>query len=174
MNGKRKGLILGAVQIAIVLSLGGKLVYDRATRPSVWVLCRVYDPEHPIRGRYIAENLQMPAASFSGINPGESRPDWFVNQRWAYLTVENSRLVAKPDGVGSGMWVSLRQNPDGTLSAISQQPVLIFIPDNAQIPALARGDEMWVEVTVPKQGPPRPVRLAIRKPDGQFTVVKTS
>lgn len=174
MSGNRKGLILGAVQIAIVLSLGGKLLYDRATRPSVWVLCQVFDPELPIRGRYIAENLQMPAADFNGIQPGENRSDWFVNQRWAYLTVENSKLIAKPGGAGSGMWVSLRRNPDGTVSAISQQPVLIFIPDNAQIPALAHGDEMWVEVTVPKQGPPRPIRLAIKKPDGPFTVVKTS
>jgi hypothetical protein len=172
MSGRRKGLMLGAVQIAIVLSLGGKLLDDRAARPRVWVLCRVFDPELPIRGRYLAENLQMPAAGFSGL-PGENRSDRFVDQRWAYLAVEHSKLVAKPDGGGAGMWVWLRQNPDGTVSAISQQPVLIFVPDNAQIPALARGDQMWVEVTVPKQGPPRPIRLAIQKPDGQFTVVKT-
>jgi len=51
MSGGRKGLLLGAIQIALVLSLGGKLLYDRVTRPRVWVLSQVYDPDLPIRGR---------------------------------------------------------------------------------------------------------------------------
>ena len=47
MNGVRKGLLLAAIQLALVLSLGGKLLYDRFTRPRVWVLSQVYDPSCP-------------------------------------------------------------------------------------------------------------------------------
>jgi hypothetical protein len=168
MNAMRKGLLLAAIQIAIVLSLGGKLLYDRATRPRVWVLCQAYDPELPIRGRYLAENLRMPAEGFRYLSPNGSENLWYANQQWAYLEVQDGMLVAKPSGHGSAMWVNLRQNPNGTVSAFTQQPVLIFIPDSAPIPALERGDQMWVEVTVPAQGPPRPIRLAIQK-NGVFT-----
>ncbi len=34
MTTMTKGLLLGAIQLALVLSLGGKLLYDRATRPT--------------------------------------------------------------------------------------------------------------------------------------------
>ena len=172
MNGMRKGLILAAVQIAIVLSLGGKLLYDRATRPRAWVLCQVYDPELPIRGRYLAENLQMPAQGFTYT---ESKPNrWYMNPQWAYLEVHDERLTVSAEGSGNGMWVNLRRNADGTETAISQQPVLIFIPDSlADTLRLKPGDQMWVEVTLPKQGPPRPIRLAILGTDGKFTPITT-
>jgi hypothetical protein len=173
MKAMRKGLLLAAIQILIVVSLGGKLLYDRATRPRVWALCQVYDPELPIRGRYLAENLQMPAEDFTDFRPTNTLNQWYASQRWAYLEVQDGKLVAKPAGSGSAVWTNLRKNSDGTLLAITQEPVLIFIPDNAQIPRLERGDEMWVEVTVPKQGPPRPIRLAIKTKDGRFRPVTT-
>jgi hypothetical protein len=163
MNGVRKGLVLAGIQILTVLSLGGKLLYDRAARPRAWVLCQVYDPELPIRGRYVAENLRIPAQGFGYVHPNRFPNEWYANRQWAYLEVRGGMLVAKPTGSGSAMWVDLRENPDGTLSAFTQQPVLIFIPDGAQIPSPGRGDELWVEVTVPSQGPPRPIRLAIKK-----------
>jgi hypothetical protein len=28
------------------------------------------------------------------------------------------------------------------------------------------GEELWVEVTIPKKGPPRPIRLGVKKGDG--------
>jgi len=173
MNVVRKGVLLTAIQILIVLSLGGKLLYDRATRPRVWALCQVYDPELPIRGRYLAENLQVPAEDFTDFRPDTPQNQWYVNQRWAYLEVRDKKLVAKPAGSGSPIWMNLRENPDGTLFAITQEPVLIFIPDNAQIPRLERGDQMWIEVSVPKQGPPRPIRLAVKTKDGRFTPITT-
>jgi hypothetical protein len=179
MNAIRNGLLLAAVQILIVLFLGGKLLYDRATRPRAWVLCQVYDPNLPIRGRYLSEQLTMPAEGFEykQSNPGEM--NWYVNRQWAQLELRDGKLIAVPrsnapaSSNGSGAWVSLHKNPDGTLVAAVQEPVLIFIPDRAQIPHLDRGDQMWVEVTLPRQGPPRPIRLAIKK-DGVFTPLKLS
>jgi hypothetical protein len=174
MNATRKGLILAAIQILIVLSLGGKLLYDRATRPRAWALCQVYDPEPPIRGRYLGENLQMPAEAFDDAQLSNSQNRWYASQRWAYLQARDGKLIASSNGSGNGMWVFLRKNSDGSLTATSQQPVLIFVPDNfAATPRLKPGDQLWVEVTLPKQGPPRPIRLAVKAKDGRFTPVTT-
>jgi hypothetical protein len=44
-----------------------------------------------------------------------------------------------------------------------------FIPDTARGPfPLKKGEELWVEVTVPPSGPPRPIQIAISK-DSAFT-----
>jgi len=37
------------------------------------------------------------------------------------------------------------------------------IPDPSRRPP---GEELWVEVTIPKKGPPRPIRIGIKKADG--------
>ncbi len=58
MNALQKGIVVGALQCAIVLSLGGKLLYDRETCPRVWVPVARADPEMPIRGRYLALRLE--------------------------------------------------------------------------------------------------------------------
>ncbi|HEV3254520.1 MAG TPA: hypothetical protein VG033_08940 [Candidatus Acidoferrales bacterium] len=172
MSGIRKGLLLGAIQIALVLSLGGKLLYDRMTRPRVWVLSEVYDPELPIRGRYLNERLRLSAEGFTykETNPRDSS-NWYENRQWAYLEVRNNQLIAKQQGSGPGEWIHLRKNNDGTIVALSEEPVLVFISEHAEIPSLKAGQEMWVEVTVPAKGPPRPIRIGIKK-GGVLTPLK--
>ena len=66
-------------------------------------------------------------------------------------------------GPGPGQWVYLHKNPDGRVVAFSEQPVLMFIPDTANVPNLKPGEELWVEVTIPKKGPPRPIRVGIKR-----------
>ena len=169
MSGMRKGLLLGTIQIALVLSLGGKLLYDRMTRPRVWVLSQVYDPELPIRGRYLSERLQLPTEGFAYKAADQPKSsDWFMNRQWAYLEVRKGELIAKQQGAGPGEWVFLHKNPDGAIVAFSEEPVLVFISEHAAVPNLRAGEEMWVEVTVPAKGPPRPIRVGIKK-DGVLT-----
>ena len=48
-----KGLVLGAVQVLLVGSVGAKFLYDRAQYPRLWVETAPYDPVMPIRGRYV-------------------------------------------------------------------------------------------------------------------------
>src|ERR1700687_3281180 len=48
-----KALLLGIVQLALVASLGGKLLADRATRPRFCLKTAPVDPDLPIRGRYV-------------------------------------------------------------------------------------------------------------------------
>jgi hypothetical protein len=46
------------------------------------------------------------------------------------------------------------------------EPVPFFLPELAQDPTqLAPGEELWVEVTLPKSGPPRAIRLAVKRGD---------
>ena len=174
MSAMRKGLLLGALQLALVLSLGCKLMYDRMTRPRGWALAEIYDPELPIRGRYLSQRLRLPAEGFTykeWTGNQQALSEWFLNREWAYLEVHNGQLIAKPEGSGSGGWFHLHKNRDATIVAISEEPVLVFIPEHAEIPSLKPGQEMWVEVTVPAKGPPRPIRIAIKK-DGALTPLK--
>ncbi len=171
MSGLRKGLLVGAIQIALALSLGAKLLYDRATRPRVWVLAGVYDPELPIRGRYLSERMQLATEGFTYREPEHNYSDWYINRQWAYLQVRDGRLVATPQGDGCGEWVFLHRNNDGTIVAYGEEPVLFFVSEFANIPSLNPGQEMWVEVTVPAQGPPRPIRIGI-KANGVLTPLK--
>ena len=65
-TGMRKGLTVAAIHLAMVGSLGGKLLIDRATRPRVWARTAPIDPNLPIRGRYVRLRIEgIPAADLS-------------------------------------------------------------------------------------------------------------
>jgi len=118
MKSLYKGILLGALQCALVLSLAGKLIYDRATCPHVWVRTMPYDPMLPIRGRYLS-------------------------------------LVLAPD---SGAPYFERTN---------RERVVYFVTESATEVDSRRfaphADELWVEVTIPRKGPPRPIRLGWKR-----------
>ena len=122
MNSLRKGIVVGALQCALALSLAGKLLYDRATCPRVWVKTLPYDPNLPIRGRYLSLRLAP--------DPGSSYFDRTTNQRVVFFVTEHQTAVD-----------ALRFRPNA--------------PD------------LWAEVTIPRKGPPRPIRLGIKN-DGQI------
>jgi hypothetical protein len=165
LSAARKGLLLAGIQIALLLSVGGKLQYDRATRPRGWARAQVYDPNLPIRGRYLSETLEMPAEGFTLRQPPSSLPPgsaWYLNRQWVYLQERSGQVMATSESVGPGAWAHLQMR-DGQMVAQLEEPVLIFISDQASVPLLRQGDEMWVEVTLPAKGPPRPLRVGIKK-----------
>jgi hypothetical protein len=52
---------------------------------------------------------------------------------------------------------------DGRLMAELNTPVAFFIPEHVPDPSQrAQGEELWVELTVPPTGPPRPIQLGVR------------
>ena len=55
----RPGLILFFVQLVLVLSVAGKYLYERQTRPRVWTRATQFDPNLPLRGRYLALQLLL-------------------------------------------------------------------------------------------------------------------
>ena len=112
--------------LLLVLSLSGKLLYDRATCPRVWVKTARWDPNLPIRGRYLALRLTP-----------ERGAEWY--------TETNGQMV------------------------------LFFVPERILPFETMRGrigsPELWAEVTIPHKGPPRPIRLAIKKA-GQLELLR--
>lgn len=111
MNALTRSVAVAVLHTAMVLSIGGKLMIDRARLPRVWMRALPYDPELPLRGRYVRLRLVPPAG--------------------------------------------LREFPE---------PVAFFIPEHVPDPSRRAADEeLWVEVTVPRKGPPRPIRLGLMK-----------
>jgi hypothetical protein len=156
MTTMTKGAILGAVQLAMVLSLGGKFLIDRSTMPRIWVKVVPFDPNLPIRGRYVSLRVTAAARGFSsGFVYGTSQ-----------LSVEDGKLVARPTEDNGGAMVTVTGDPPvATLS----EPIAYFIPEHVDDPSRRPpGEELWVEVTVPPKGPPRPIRLGVKK-DGVLT-----
>src|SRR5580704_10989670 len=108
-----KGLILAAAHVAMVLSLGGKLLVDRASMPRVWVRALPYDPNLPIRGRYVNLNIAAEARGFpSGAVYGTAR-----------LAVEDGILVARPDENGGNMVNTFGNGATANLNT----PIAFFI-----------------------------------------------
>ena len=162
-----KGLMVAAVQVSLVASLGLKLLYDRASRPRVWVLTAPYDPSLPIRGRYVSLQLV--------VEPGDIRekpPGWFREPGTpVILRVEGDHLVAEkaPPAVGYGP-AAMRLHfigPPEARRAVLDKPVAFFIPEHLPDPSrLQPGQELWVETTIPPHGPPRPIRLGVKHGNG--------
>jgi len=166
MTPLRKGLLLAVLHLLIVSSLGAKLLIDRAARPRVWVRTAPYDPDLPIRGRYVSLQLEVEAP----VPPpppmtAEGKPDSWRSRVWerARLEVRDSKLFAVPDQSGSVQYM-VRWQEDAWARALLHNRVAFFIPENISDPsARPPGEELWVEVTVPKKGPPRPIRLGVKK-----------
>jgi len=79
----------------------------------------------------------------------------------AKLSVEDGKLVAhrSTDRKGVRVWLL---GPGGRYRVVA--PLAFFLPPDVPDPSrLEPGEELWIEVSVPGNGPPRPVRLGIRK-----------
>jgi len=165
MSKLTKGLILAGIQLAIVASLGAKLAIDRARLPRVWAKVRSYDPDLPIRGRYLALQLlvQMQPGGEGGAKMPRPESKVPCGSASGKLLAINGQLAATPAEYGRGVLLTTCLAPNST-EVWMMQPVLYFLPEHAENPMQkARGGELWAEVTVPKAGPPRPIRLAVKK-----------
>ena len=76
-----------------------------------------------------------------------------------------------------GRYLSLMLTPDaGALyfDRTSNQRVVFFVPEHPEEFESRRfrpdAPELWAEVTIPRQGPPRPIRLGIKQ-DGEIQPV---
>ena len=146
MNAKRRGLLLAVVHVVMLTAVLGKYAYERETLPRVWAETQPYDPYMPLRGRYVS--IQLIADS----------PEDLPDSR-AVFEVRNNRLVAvKPRDGQTGLWVT-KSGDRVTLT----EPLAYFIPDRGPDPSRVPANQrLWVEVSVPQVGPPRPLRLEVR------------
>jgi hypothetical protein len=82
------------------------------------------------------------------------------------LNVRDGHLVAKPANHPTGLHLSQRTINRGAQVTALMEPVAFFLPEHAMDPSVrSAGEELWIEVTVPKTGPPRPIQLAIKRGD---------
>ena len=163
MSRLARGLAIGALQLALVASLGAKLLYDRSARPRVWVRAAPFDPTLPIRGRYVSLQLTVEPRGFG--SGADRMPLAAVT-----LHVEGDRLVAEADERqdrynSSALHLRFIQRAGETL-AVLDQPVAFFIPEGVPDPSRRpAGEQLWVEATIPAKGPPRPIRLGVKSGD---------
>lgn len=168
MTNLQRGLLFAAIQVALVSSLGGKLLLDRTTQPRGWALTRGYDPDLIIRGRYVsvslvvrADKVYPGAADQIALNPRFSAR--FSGSNNVTLTVENSLVVAIPSDHVTGFTLSGPELRDGQVVSQLYPPVVYFLPEHAANPLQSRAKGATVlEVTIPKKGPPRPIRFGIK------------
>ena len=164
-----RGLILTGLHLALVGSLGAKLLYDRATRPRTWIKVAPVDPDLPIRGRYLSLSLQVPAEGFSirqeisQYPKGKAEIYEYLDPTRGDLVVRDGKLVAEANPAGK-YWVSrLGQNGDASQVVVSGNTAY-FLPEHARDPSFLKpGEELWVEATIPRSGPPRPIQLGVKK-----------
>jgi hypothetical protein len=178
MKYRSAALTLLAIQLVLVLSVAGKYWCERRNCPRVWVKTAQYDPNTPLRGRYLglqlivdACNLPRDAAHFTpGYQYGSGRHKlgywtWDVS-----LRAQNGRLAPQLRGhrkaPGEIQWLALVENQPCNFVPLASEAEY-FIPDTAKVPfPLKHGQELWVEVTVPPSGPPRPIQLALSSEAG--------
>jgi hypothetical protein len=155
VTARRAGIALAIVQVLLVGTLGLKLLADRARLPRAWARTLPFDPNLPIRGRYVRLRIEVPlAAGSDSARAGEYRK--------VRLRTAGDRLqgVLESDGP---LRVRLDSTADGLVAGLDD-PVAFFIPEHIPDPSLRPpGEELWAEVTVPRRGPPRPIRLAVRR-----------
>jgi hypothetical protein len=161
VKGAWRGWLLAVLHLALVASLAGKYLIDRNTLPRGWVRVQPYDPELPIRGRYVQLRLETRldgALTTDEAAQKSPRPYGFWTGP-ARLEIDRAGLILKRDERGKQLWVGAT---DGHY--FLSEPVAYFIPEKVADPSQRpAGEELWVEVSVPRKGPPRPIRLGVRR-----------
>jgi uncharacterized membrane-anchored protein len=188
MKFSKTSIVLLLIQLALVSSIAGKYLYQRRSCPRVWVRTAAYDPELVMRGRYLRLQLTvngcestLPSALhaiFPRNSDGTTKPSGFrVNwqgaiQFRAKLKVEGNKLLAIriPEADQSSKGVGVTAWPDSSCDTMRlDEPVDFYIAEHAADPTrLKPGQELWMEVTIPPNGPPRPLQLAL-KDNGAWT-----
>lgn len=182
MKLSKLSIALLVIQLSLVSSIAAKYLYQRWRCPRVWVRTEVYDPTLVMRGRYLS--LQLPVdgcqstlpsaklATFPRNVDGTTRPNGFsihspYSVRFpAKLQVEGNKLIAirLQDPENSSAEVTVEALPGTSCAEMRlESPVDFYIAERAASPVpLKPGQELWIEVTVPPQGPPRPIQLALK------------
>ena len=146
----KKGLILAAFHVALILTIGAQFAYDRATAPRGWMRTVPYDPNTPLRGRYVTMRVLARKEQEFAVQ----------HDRSVTLYVRDNQVWARSISNRSGQLIGRIDKKEVELQA----RVDYFIPEHIADPSRLKPDEeLWVEVTIPSTGPPRPIRLEVRK-----------
>jgi hypothetical protein len=142
----------------------------------------MYDPNLIMRGRYLSMQLivdgctsTLPSAKQAGfprnLDGVPNGSDFSIAAQQpvefpARLAVHANKLIAiripDTDDVSSGQSVVAMSGASCDQMHLTA-PVNFYLAEHATSPLPVKpGQELWVEVTVPPQGPPRPTQLALK------------
>jgi hypothetical protein len=156
MTRRQAGLLLALVHVALVGSLGLKLLADRARLPRAWARTIPFDPSTPLRGRYVRIGVEVPMANTVAGTGAYAEPG-------VRLRAVDDKVVGEIDSGTRVPRVQLRQDGDARSSRLAQ-PVAFFIPEHVPDPSVRQpGEELWVELTLPEHAWPRPIRLGVMR-----------
>jgi hypothetical protein len=182
MKISKTSVALLVIQLALVSSIAAKYLYQRWVCPRVWTRTVVYDPALLMRGRYLSLQLMvdgcrstLPSAKQAAVPKNAdglpAGPTFSIRspqavQFAAKLEVEGNKLVAIriPEGDSSSAGLMVEAAPGSSCDEMRlDAPTDFYISEHAANPSpLKPGQELWIEVTVPSQGPPRPIQLALK------------
>lgn len=155
MTRRQAGLLLALAHVALVGSLGLKLLVDRARLPRAWARTMPFDPSTPLRGRYVRLGVEVPlenaiAGEGVGGEPG------------VRLRPVDGKVVGEIDSGTGAPRLQLRHEAGALSSSRLAEPVAFFIPEHVPDPSVRQpGEELWVELTLPAHAWPRPIRLGV-------------
>ncbi len=164
MTRRQTGLLLALAHVALVGSLGLKLLADRARLPRAWARTMPFDPSTPLRGRYVRLGVEVPMArTMAGVGA--------YAEPGVRLRAVDGKVVGEIDSGTGAPRVQLRQD-GGALSSRLAEPVAFFIPEHVPDPSVRpSGEELWVELTLPEHAWPRPIRLGVMR-GGKLTLLE--
>jgi len=149
-----RGIAVAVFQCLLVLTVAGKYALDRQSLPRGWARALPVDPNMPLRGRYVSLNLEL-----DGLAQEQGEFCEVTLRAWG------GRLIASHGPSTAGLHAARWNGGPWRLT----DPVDFFISEHAPDPSFRKpGEELWVEVSVPQRGEPRPIRLAVKK-DGVLT-----
>ena len=178
----KTSLALLVIQLVLVSSIAAKYLYQRSTCPRVWTRTVMYDPSLIMRGRYLSMQLTvdgcqstLPSAKEAGFPrnldgvPNGTNFSIAAQQPVVFsakLAVSGNKLVAirisDNDDDSSGQNVIAISRASCDRMRLSD-PVNFYLAEHATSPLPVKtGQELWVEVTIPPKGPPRPIHLALK------------
>jgi len=182
MKYSKASIALLILQLLIVSTIAAKYLYERATCPRVWTRTAAYDPQLVMRGRYLslqlsvdgcgstlpsAKNAEFPR-NINGVPSGNAFSIRSANALWfqAKIAVKDNKLIAVrvPESDTSTPTQTIAAWPGAPCDQLNlADPVDFYIPDTAADPTLLKpGQQLWIEVTLPPKGPPRPIQLALK------------
>jgi hypothetical protein len=182
MKFSKASVTLLLFQWMIVCTIAAKYFYERATCPRVWTRTAAYDPQLVMRGRYLSLQLSVDACgstlpsakdaqfprNVNGVASGEGFSIRSANTVWfqAKLAVKDNKLIAirVPESDTSTPTLTVAAWPGAPCDQLNlSSPVDFYIPEKAADPTrLKPGQQLWIEVTLPPKGPPRPLQLALK------------
>jgi hypothetical protein len=187
INFATASVVLLAIQLILVCSIAGKYLYQRLTCPRVWTRAAAFDPSLPMRGRYLS--LQLTVDGCNSTLPSAKQAEFprdvngaAINGTYIIRAAGNVEFPAELKVVDNKLFAIQIQDEEKRRSGQMvtawprlpcdqmrlDRPVDFYIPEHAVDPTgLRRGEELWIEVTLPPKGPPRPIQLAIRQ-DGAW------